>query len=264
MANVTDGIGFAKSFLGVTESPPNSNRTKIGEMYGFNGVAWCQEYVWVVLNKFGVANDKTASTVASATDWAERGQLVKSFDDLEPGDQIFYNFSSAESNTTPNIEHTGLVLQKPSGGNVVAIEGNTSSSSAGSQSNGGGVFERTRPAAFFVCGARPKWSGAKTPSGGKVPRTEIGMGDKGHDVRFWQQQLNEWSKEKGEGKIHLEVDGEFGEATRRATKIYQKAHGFEEDGTVGVKLLRKIEKRERAEDKAEGKKDEEAKPAGVK
>lgn len=248
MATVADGLKFAESFKGVTENPPGSNRTKIGEMYGWNGVAWCQEYVWVVLNKFGVAGDKTASTIAAANDWAERNQLVTDFNDLQPGDQIFYNFSSSEPNVRSTIEHTGLVLKKPQGGSVTAIEGNTSSSDAGSQSNGGGVFVRQRAASLFVCGGRPRWSDAvKAKGGGTQPKTEIGMGDKGHDVRLWQKALNEWSKEKGKGKINLEVDGVFGEATRRATKIYQEAHGFNPDGTVDLKLIRKIEKREAKE-----------------
>lgn len=252
MATVAEGLKFAESFKGVTESPPGSNKTKIGEMYGWNGVAWCQEYVWVVLNKFGVAGDKTASTIAAANDWAERNQLVTDFSDLAPGDQIFYNFSSSEPNIRSTIEHTGIVLSKPQGGVVTAIEGNTSSTDAGSQSNGGGVFVRQRPASFFVCGARPRWSDAGKAKGGGRPKSEIGMGDKGHDVRLWQKALNEWSEEKGEGKINLDVDGEFGEKTRRATKIYQEAHGFEPDGTVDLKLIRKIEKREAKEEAAGG------------
>jgi hypothetical protein len=263
MATVADGLKYAESFKGVTESPPNSNRTRIGEMYGWNGVAWCQEYVWVVLNKFGVAGDKTASTIAAANDWAERNQLVADFNDLQPGDQIFYNFSSSEPNIRSTIEHTGIVLKKPQGGVVTAIEGNTSSTDAGSQSNGGGVFVRQRAASLFVCGGRPKWSDAAKAKGGAArPKSEIGMGDKGHDVRLWQKALNEWSQEKGKGKINLEVDGEFGESTRRATKIYQEAHGFNPDGTVDLKLIRKIEKREAEEAKEAkaGGKGAEAKP----
>lgn len=245
MATIADGLEFARSFNGITENPANSNKTRIGELYGWNGVFWCQQYVWVVLDHFGLAPIKTASTVVAANDWANRGRLVADFDDLQPGDQIFYNFSSAEANTRPNIEHTGIVLAKPQGGTVVAIEGNTSSDNGGSQSNGGGVFERHRPQAYFVCGARPLWGDAGKAKGGKAPREQLEMGDRGHDVRFWQKNLNEWSEEHGKGKIQLEVDGIFGEATRRATKIYQTAHGFDPDGSVDVKLIRKIETRER-------------------
>jgi putative peptidoglycan binding protein len=247
MASVADGLKFAHTFDGLVERPVNL--TKIGEMYGWNGVAWCQQFVWVILDHFKLAPLKTASTVAAANDWFARHRLIDKFEDLEPGDQIFYNFTS-EPNERQFIEHTGLVLQRPSGGNVLAIEGNTSSGTSGSQSNGGGVFTRTRPASFFVCAARPEWSGSRAPSGGaKAPPNSIEFGDKGHDVRFWQQHLNLWSKEKGKGKINLEVDGEFGEATRRATKIFQEAHGFEADGSVGLKLIHKIEEREGKDDK---------------
>lgn len=34
-------IATMDSFVGMTESPPGSNRTPIGEEYGWNGVAWC-------------------------------------------------------------------------------------------------------------------------------------------------------------------------------------------------------------------------------
>ena len=247
MATIAEGLKFAESFNGITENPPGSNKTKIGEMYGWNGVAWCQEYVWVVLDNFGVAGDKTASTIAAANDWAERNQLVADFNDLRPGDQIFYNFSSSEPNIRSTIEHTGMVLKAPQGGVVTAIEGNTSSSDAGSQSNGGGVFVRQRSSSFFVCGGRPKWSDAGTTKGGPKPKDELGMGDKGHDVRLWQQFLNEWSQKKGKGKIKLDADGEFGEKTRRATKIFQEARGFNPDGTVDLKLIRKISKKEAEE-----------------
>jgi Putative peptidoglycan binding domain len=244
MASVEDGIRYALEFEGLVEKPVNL--TKIGEMYGLNGVAWCQEFVWVVLDHFGVATAKTPSTVAAANDWFARKRLVEKFEDLRPGDQIFYNFSAAEANTRPFIEHTGMVLERPSGGNVVTIEGNTSSGTSGSQSNGEGVYKRTRPASYFVCGGRPDWAGAKAPAqSGKRPPDELGMGSKGADVRLWQQHLNWWSKEKGNGKIDIDVDGEFGEATRRATKIFQEAHGFEADGTVGLKLIRKIEERQK-------------------
>ena len=246
MTNIAEGLKYARTFEGLTENPPESNKTRIGEMYGVNGVAWCQEYVWVVLDNFGIAPLKTAWTVAAANDWADRNRLVADFDELRPGDQIFYNFSSAESNIRQNIEHTGIVVEKPSGGTVVAIEGNTSSDNAGSQSNGGGVFVRSRPSSYFVCGGRPTWSDAGQPKATDArPKDYIGRGDRGHDVRFWQKHLNWWSKEKGQGKINLDVDGEFGDATHRATKIFQEAHGFEPDGTVDLKLIRKIEGRDK-------------------
>jgi hypothetical protein len=57
-----------------------------------------------------------------------------------PGDIVLFHFQG-EAN---EANHTGI-LESFDLHNVTCIEGNTSSGSAGSQSNGGGVYRRTRP-----------------------------------------------------------------------------------------------------------------------
>ena len=39
--------------VGYTENPPNSNRTKYGEWFGFDGVPWCGMFVSWVYAKAG-------------------------------------------------------------------------------------------------------------------------------------------------------------------------------------------------------------------
>ena len=39
-------IQIAKWQVGVTESPPNSNKQKYGAFYGLNGYAWCVMFVF--------------------------------------------------------------------------------------------------------------------------------------------------------------------------------------------------------------------------
>jgi peptidoglycan hydrolase-like protein with peptidoglycan-binding domain len=48
-----DLINLMDSFVGVTEKPPGSNRTPIGEEYGWNGVAWCAETISVACRRLG-------------------------------------------------------------------------------------------------------------------------------------------------------------------------------------------------------------------
>ena len=38
-------LNVIRPLVGLTENPPGSNRTLIGEWYGFDGVPWCAETV---------------------------------------------------------------------------------------------------------------------------------------------------------------------------------------------------------------------------
>jgi len=46
-------FNYAKGQVGYTESPSGSNRTKYGQWYGFNGVAWCDIFVTYCLHHTG-------------------------------------------------------------------------------------------------------------------------------------------------------------------------------------------------------------------
>ena len=49
-------------------------------------------------------------------------------------------------------DHIGLVVSPPESGSAFhTVEGNTSSGSAGSQSNGDGVYQRTRYVSDVIC-----------------------------------------------------------------------------------------------------------------
>jgi hypothetical protein len=40
-----DVLNVIRPLVGLTENPPGSNRTPIGQWYGFDGVPWCAETV---------------------------------------------------------------------------------------------------------------------------------------------------------------------------------------------------------------------------
>ena len=69
--------------------------------------------------------------------------------DYCPGDVVIYDFPGGAA-----TDHTGIIEGVTASG-VVAIEGNTSQ--AGSQSNGGQVCRKTRPARQIVGAVRPKF-----------------------------------------------------------------------------------------------------------
>lgn len=50
---VNDFLNILDYFVGITESPLGSNRTAIGQEFGWNGVAWCAETQSVALNRLG-------------------------------------------------------------------------------------------------------------------------------------------------------------------------------------------------------------------
>ena len=65
---------------------------------------------------------------------------------------LIYDFP----NTKVKTDHTGI-CESVSGQYVTAIEGNTSSGTAGSQSNGDGVYRRKRKLSLVLGAYRPKY-----------------------------------------------------------------------------------------------------------
>ena len=80
---------------------------------------------------------RTASCAAMLS-WYRKHQPERVVSLPEPRDIIIYNFG-----------HTGIV-ESVAAGTITAIEGNTSAGESGSQSNGGGVFRRTRKKALVT------------------------------------------------------------------------------------------------------------------
>lgn len=50
---VDDFVAVMESFVGIAETPPGSNRTVIGQEFGWNGVSWCAETVSVACHRLG-------------------------------------------------------------------------------------------------------------------------------------------------------------------------------------------------------------------
>ena len=151
-------IELARADLGYTENPPGSNRTKYGEAYGMNGVPWCVEALWFWFNQAGERmaffdGGRTASCSMLLRWYREQGLTVP-VEQVQPGDIVLLNFNGKG---TP--DHCGLVEFVLPGGWAVGIrtiEGNTSTSD-GSQSNGGAVCEKTRYPAQIVAVCRPQY-----------------------------------------------------------------------------------------------------------
>jgi hypothetical protein len=47
-------VRIAEQEIGYSETPKDSNKTKFGEWFGYNGVAWCGDICFMVLCSSGV------------------------------------------------------------------------------------------------------------------------------------------------------------------------------------------------------------------
>lgn len=157
MNDIEKLISTAKSFIGVTEYPPNSNNVIFNTHYYGREVSgsdypWCAAFVWDVFRMSGFSEiyldgGKTASCAAVYSFAKNSGRLVTS--GYKRGDVILYKFDR----TAAVANHNGIVTYA-STGMLRAIEGNTA---YGNDSNGGAVMERTRTFDYVIGAYRPDY-----------------------------------------------------------------------------------------------------------
>lgn len=134
-------------------------------------VWWCMIFVSWVFAQAGVdfpgaPSYNTDSTLAAAR---KAGRLTDAAH-AGPGDIVVFDWDFASAAT----DHVGIV-ERNCGGYLQTIEGNTSGSAAGKQSNGNGVWRRTRDYSVVAGVVSPYWHGcAEAGYGGKTPIDEDG------------------------------------------------------------------------------------------
>jgi hypothetical protein len=158
-------IAFARKHVGMTETPPGSNRGPVIDKWNrLCGVPPGPSAYWcgTACNAFLMAAGFPAQPWLKYCPDTERMARNRTggwswHSEPKPGDLVLYGAREAE--------HVGLV-ERVSNGLLLTYEGNTSSGSAGSQSNGGGCFHRMRnprDPSFPVRGyARPPYDRART------------------------------------------------------------------------------------------------------
>ena len=150
MATVEEVLNTARAELGTMESPANSNNVKYNTWYYGKAVSgsaypWCMAFVQWVFNQAGMKLPYLTASCNALLNWYKANRSAGVVKAPLPGDIIIYNFG-----------HTGIV-ESVSSGMVTAIEGNTSPSAAGSQSNGGMVCRRTRSTSLVIAYIRPEY-----------------------------------------------------------------------------------------------------------
>lgn len=132
-------IEIAEKEIGYTEIPSNSNKTKYGKWFGFDGVAWCGMFVSWCYDKAGqpLSNIGFSKGFAGCqTAVAHYKKKNKITTTPVPGDIVFFDW-----NNDGRYDHTGLFVKDIDGTSFETIEGNTSLTN---QSNGGQVMRRKR------------------------------------------------------------------------------------------------------------------------
>lgn len=150
MTNATKVLQIARGELGYNRwSDPNTG-TKYGRWmakatgqawYGNNGIAYCNMFVSWVLAQAGVkqpAPGHFAYVPYSINAYANAGRRVTNKRNAQPGDLVCFDWDGDGV-----ADHIGF-CEVNNGGYLTCLEGNTSGSWQGSQSNGGGVYRRTR------------------------------------------------------------------------------------------------------------------------
>lgn len=136
---------------------------KHGAYYGTSGVPFC------AMGASWCATDEEKNSVLPGGDFAyvpyginaaaREGQLVSPMTQAAPGDLVCFDWDDDGI-----ADHVGIV-EANYGSWLQTIEFNTSSGVAGSQSNGGGVWRRTRDWSAVCAVIRPHYGGATTAEG---------------------------------------------------------------------------------------------------
>lgn len=223
-----------------------------------NGISYCDLFItwvfWKALGKSFVTSQALPAGASYNTDYrASKGGRVKK-SQARPGDVLVFdwNWNTAATN------HVGILERVLPSGNFQTIEGNTSSGSSGSQSNGGRVARRTRKPSQVRYVIRPVWSKAGvTPVAVSKNVWDTSPRIKGMskaDVKSIQALLVGAGYSVGASG----VDGSYKADTVAAVKAAQKALKLTVDGVAGPDTIAALQKAQ----KSNGKPVTPAKPKG--
>lgn len=240
-ATVESVLAIARSQVGYVEGGGRDGRSGNITKYwaelapSLQGAPWCAGFVrWTDIHAGGpdlpVSNPYYCPNLVT---YAKQHGLWDESGHYSPGDIVFFDWDGQGV-----AEHVGRVISDD-GHNLITVEGNTSSGNSGSQSDGGGVYERTRPHGSTVMGvlAYHKLLAHAARQGGVAPRKVIKgnpfikaagavrLGSKGDAVRFVQ-----WA-------VGVPVDGAFGAQTQKAVIHFQAYHKLHVDGVVGAQTI---------------------------
>ena len=148
-------LAIAKAQIGYKEG--KNNNTIFGKWYGLNNQPWCAIFVSWCFNEAGLVtkiaaqSKKGFASCDAGLKWFAKKNKVIPIGQAQAGDIVFFQF---DKDAEP--DHVGIVKWNNTALKYLqVIEGNTSSGSVGSQSNGDGVYLRKRSYSLIMGVVRP-------------------------------------------------------------------------------------------------------------
>lgn len=220
-------LNICVGYLGVREVPDGSNRTVIGEKFGWNGVAWCQEFDCVCEGEAGMTPFKTASTMEAVAQARKKGTWHDGTAGIRPGDSVYFHWPES-SRPKNQPDHVGRVKAVLGPNDLITIEGNY-------HNQVGSVHRRSNILGYERHAFNDAPAPAKKPSTAKPrqPQPLLRRGSTGGSVRTLQAALNK-------AGAKLVVDGSFGMKTDAAVRAFQKRKRLVVDGVVGPKTWKAL------------------------
>lgn len=214
MATAKQVLDIARAEIGYTESKNNDN--KYGREYGLNNQPWCVIFIWWIFKHANASNifygsGKIALCSALYNFHKVQNEAVNPIPgNLYPGDVVFFDFSGRKTDTS----HVGII-ESINGSTLTTIEGNTSSGNSGSQSNGDGVYRRTRYLSQVSKAFHPKYDKDESPA---TPVSAPKASSGNENLKSLQKVLNLRGAK-------LAVDGIWGPLTAAACMKYSVSYG---------------------------------------
>ena len=148
-------VEIAQTQIGDKEG--KNNDTIFGKWYGANNQPWCATFVSWCFNEAGLIpqiaaqSKKGFASCDIGLKWFAKKNKVIPMGQAQAGDLVFFQFDK-----DAEADHVGIVKSNNKALKFLQVlEGNTSSGSVGSQSNGDGVYLRKRSYSLIMGVVRP-------------------------------------------------------------------------------------------------------------
>ncbi len=244
MGSAADVLRIAGAEVGYVEGPNNWSRYAVG---GAQNQPWCGSFVDWTFRQAGVRGEPSSVwTPSGLQGHRQRGTAIDRNGPVQPGDVVYFDWQGGTG--TQGVDHVGIVTGVRQDGRVETIEGNTSPTDQGSQSNGGQVARRVRPRSVIAGFGRPRYDSTPAPAPQPTNPDQVAafrryaaavnirdltkagtlrQGDRGAGVLALQRSLNLAAAKS------LAEDASYGPSTASAVRDLQRLFKLAQDGVVG-------------------------------